>query len=83
MKAYIRTVNGLVNMDDVQAISWKSRKEVPEDDPFPISLIFFMKGGTTFLANASIKSLYKTQERFKEMWTQEYEVLDISEGDEE
>ena len=83
MKAYIRTVNGLVNLDEVQAISWKQREEVPHDDIYPVVIIFFLRSGATFLANASRKSLYKTQTRFKELWTKEEEVLDISGGEDE
>ena len=78
MKAYIRTINGLVNMNDVQAMSWKSRKDAAEHDVHPFSILFFLEGGTTFITHASIKSVDKARERFKEMWTGEDEPLDIS-----
>ena len=83
MKSYIRTVNGLVNLDSVEAISWKPRDNAMDDDTYPFMIIFFLRSGTTFLANASRKSLHKTQARFKELWTQEEGMLDISGEDEE
>ena len=82
MKAYIRTINGLVNMEIVQAMSWKRRKEAGENDLHPFTILFFLEGGTTFIAHASIKSVEKARERFKEMWTGEDEPLDISEASE-
>ena len=84
MKSYIRTMNGLVNLESVEAISWKTRADDATDyNTYPFMLIFFLKCGTTFLANASRKSLHKTQTRFKELWTQEEDMLDISGEDEE
>jgi|TARA_B100000085_G_C18538995_1_gene511166 hypothetical protein len=83
MKTYIRTVNGLVNLEHVEAISWKPRDNAGDDDAYPFMIIFFLRSGTTFLANASAKSLHKTQNRFKELWTQEEDMLDISGEDEE
>ena len=80
MRSYIRTVNGLVNMEEVQAFSWKRRAEATMDDTFPFHITFFLKGGCTFHANASTKSLSKAQMRFKDLWTQEDEPLDMSEG---
>ncbi len=84
MKSYIRTKNGLVNLECVEAISWKPRADDATDYySYPFMLMFFLRNGTTFLANASRKSLYKTQTRFKELWTQEEDMLDISGEDEE
>lgn len=79
MKSYIRTKNGLVNLECVEAISWKTRTDDAADIlSYPFMIIFFLRNGTTFLANASRKSLHKTQTRFKELWTQEEDMLDIS-----
>ena len=83
MKSYIRTKNGLVNLECVEAISWKPRTDDGTDYyAYPFMLMFFLQNGTTFLAFASRKSLAKTQKRFKELWTQEEDMLDISGEDE-
>ena len=84
MKSYIRTRNGLVNLEHVEAFSWKLRNDDGDDhDIFPFVIIFFLRGGTTFLANVSRKSLSKAQTRFKRLWTQEENILDIPGEDEE
>lgn len=83
MKSYIRTKNGLVDLECVEAISWKKRTDEDNHDTYPLMIIFFLRSGTTFIAYVSHKSLYKAQTRFKELWTREEEVLDISEGEDE
>lgn len=73
-KKYVRSVNGMVSVDEIQGIAWKLlRDKFSPTGKKLFSVIFFLKGGNKFNTTVSESTLNKSIKRFKQVWTSEYQ----------
>ena len=81
-KQYIRFINGIVSLNDVQAFTWSSLKEteslanlfvnqkVGEGEQKYFKLVIFLRGGQNFVTACTRKNMEKMRYRFKQLHTE-------------
>ena len=70
-KTYIRTVNGIVDADELQCLAWRKLDKYTESGRPIFSIIFFLKGGNKFNSTVSDKVLKNAIIRMKKYWRDE------------
>ena len=81
-KQYIRFINGIVSLNDVQAFTWSSLKETEslsglfknqttgDGEQKYFKLVIFLRGGQNFITACTRKNMEKMRYRFKELHTE-------------
>ena len=81
-KQYIRFINGIVSLNDVQAFTWSSLKETESlanlfvnqvtngDEQKYFKLVIFLRGGQNFVTACTRKNMEKMRYRFKQLHTE-------------
>ena len=81
-KQYIRFINGIVNLNDIQAFTWSTLKETEslsnlfknqmngKDEKKYFKLVIFLRGGQNFVTACTKNNMEKMRHRFKQLHTE-------------